>query len=296
MDKPRLGRISFVHSLPQYYPFEQGKVACPAQVISGLPGELNRLFASGGLEISPVSAFEYIRKVNSIKGVRHGPHTAAAAWRLVPQIGMASAGPAMSVVLVSDRPPEKLSGCRIAVPEYAATTPALLKLLLKHYWKVNAAVVVKGSAGDPARDIAVAVDAELLIGDDALRASAGAPQPARRHMTDLGEAWKNWTGKKMVYFVGVCQPAFREQFTAGILDALSDAMSWSRSHFDDIISVGAAQVGLPRATIKKYLGGLEFGLDDAALDGMDVFREWLERDGQLGAGEAAVPGFFDDDE
>src|SRR4030067_1695688 len=98
-------------------------------------------------------------------------------------IGIATPGPARSVLLFSDRPPSSLDGAVIGVSGETSTSVELLRVLLafKHHVEPRAWV----TSGKPC-------DATLLIGDRAIR-EATSPRRAA-HVLDIGGGWHEWTG------------------------------------------------------------------------------------------------------
>lgn len=107
--------------------------------------------------------------------------------RALGNLGVASDGPAMSVLLLSHKPVEELSRKRIAVTSHTATSIQLLRVLFAELWDVS------GHTFIPTAD---SHDAALWIGDPALeRRSSG--EYAYRY--DLGAAWKDLTGLPFVF-------------------------------------------------------------------------------------------------
>src|SRR3712207_8807049 len=55
----RVGRIPYVNCYPVYGAIDRAIVPLSAELIDGVPTELNRLMAEGSLDVSVVSAVEY---------------------------------------------------------------------------------------------------------------------------------------------------------------------------------------------------------------------------------------------
>jgi chorismate dehydratase len=109
--------------------------------------------------------------------------------RLAPlPYGIATHGPARSVILFSRVPVEALGGATVGITDETSTSVEVLRILLALRYRVVPGAWV--GAGDPA-------DAALLIGDQAIRALTGTrPFP---HALDLGQAWFEWTGLPCVF-------------------------------------------------------------------------------------------------
>jgi Predicted periplasmic solute-binding protein len=90
----RVGRIPYVNCYPVYGAVDRGVVSLAAELVDGVPTELNLLMAEGALDVSVVSAVEYAR-----------------AWEqylLLPDLAISCDGPVRSVMLFSTRPATEL--------------------------------------------------------------------------------------------------------------------------------------------------------------------------------------------
>src|ERR671923_1985847 len=109
-------------------------------------------------------------------------------FRLLSGFCLATVRKASSVALHSKRPIDELTGARIGIPDEAATSAVLLKVLLALKHQVQpAAYVTPGDAND----------AFLLIGSEGLRQRYGVWDYP--HTYDLGEEWSQWTGLPFVF-------------------------------------------------------------------------------------------------
>ena len=52
----RVGKVSFINTLPIFYPLESGAVHHDFQIIDGTPVYLNRLLSAGDLDLGLVSS------------------------------------------------------------------------------------------------------------------------------------------------------------------------------------------------------------------------------------------------
>ena len=103
--------------------------------------------------------------------------------------GIASFGPARSVLLKSRVNVEKLPGCEIGIIDDTATSVRLLRVLLNH-WHGAKSQTRFGSIG-------AGNDAVLLIGDEALRNVR--PSDEYPVVADLADEWKKATGLPFVF-------------------------------------------------------------------------------------------------
>jgi chorismate dehydratase len=161
-------------------------------VVEGVPADLNARLASGELDLSPSSSFEY-----------------ALHWRdylLLRDYSISSRGPVHSVLLFSRLPFEQAAEEEIALTGESATSVNLLKVLLHEFaWagRIDCRVPV-----EPVEEVVAAGGSALLIGDRALRLARRLPAGTR--VFDLGELWQRFTGLPFVFGLWIVrQDAYR---------------------------------------------------------------------------------------
>ena len=81
----RIGRIPYINCYPVYGALDRGLVGLDAQLIDGVPTDLNQRMARGDLDISVVSAVEYARD--------------SGRYLLLPDLAISCDGPVRSVML-----------------------------------------------------------------------------------------------------------------------------------------------------------------------------------------------------
>jgi chorismate dehydratase len=270
----RLGRIPYVNCYPVYAAMDRGVVACPAAVVTGTPAELNDRLADGRLEVSVVSAVAY---------AQHGN-----VFELLPDLAISSDGPVRSVLLFSRRPPEQLEGARVLVSTSSRTSVLLLDLLARDRWGVAVATAqAPAEPGDLARLAAVPHDAVLVIGDAALLLGARHAYPC---VTDLGEAWKAWTGLPFVFAVWAARCDADRGAVRDVHRALLASRKWGLAHLDDLAALAAANTGVDVPACAEYLRGLDYGLSYRHLAGLTDFLRRLAARGVVPDGTLAFVG------
>src|SRR5215212_10259781 len=150
-----VGRIPYINCYPIYKGIERGVVPLDAELVSGVPSDLNRLMAAGRLDVSVISAVEYAREPSR--------------YLLLPDLAISCDGPVRSVLLFAKRPATELGGRRVLVSRSSMTSVALLELLFADVWRCRPEFV-PGDAEltDVGRFADEAHDARLVIGDAAL--------------------------------------------------------------------------------------------------------------------------------
>src|SRR5499433_3746661 len=151
----RVGRIPYINCYPVYGAIDRGIVPMPADLVNGVPTELNHQMAAGSLDVSVISAVEYARDAKK--------------YLLLPDLSICSDGPVRSVVLFSKRPAAELQGRRVLVSRSSMTSVALLELLFENVWDARPTFIPSNAElSDVARFGEEEHDARLVIGDAAL--------------------------------------------------------------------------------------------------------------------------------
>ncbi len=264
MSRPlRLGRIPWINCYPVYAAIDRGLVPIAAEPISGTAADLNDLLAAGELDVSVVSAVEYARN--------------AAAYHLLPDLAITSDGPVHSVVLYSKRPVHELDGATVLQTSSSRTSVLLLDLLCRHRWRVRpkfATVRAESADLDALREFPH--QAVLVIGDAALLLATEERYP---YKTDLGAAWKDWTGLPFVFAVWAARRAADRQAVQAVHQRLLESRAWGLAHLDELAQLAATNTGLPLATCRAYLGDLDYALSYRHLAGLTDFFRRLAQDG-----------------
>ncbi len=268
MRKLRLGQVDYLNCLPVYQPLIEGRVALAAKIIKGAPTKLNGLFIKGDLDVTPISSIEYAR------------HNRRA--MILPDLSITADGDVMSILLFSKVPVTELEGRRVALPSSSATSVALLKILLEHYYQVETSFATMSPKLDTMLKKA---DAALLIGDDALLAHHQCRQEGSAlHVTDLGAAWKEFTGEKMVYALWVinrdfidCRPAEVPEISAQLVAAKKSGLA----DLGHIVNIAALQSGLPEDLMVRYFQVIEYELGPEQCKGLMTFYDYAYKSGLI---------------
>lgn len=260
----RMGRIGYLNVLPIYHPLEAGVIGHEFELTAAPPAVLNAMMARGELHISSASCLEYARNPER--------------YYLVEDLSIGSRGPVMSVLLLSRRPLDELTGRTICVSGETATSVALLRLLLAHrgvttrFETDNVARRLRG--GSPP-------EAFLAIGDEALRLRNHPDYPYRE---DLAEAWKKWTGLPFIFGLWVVSRAAADArlFSADPGALLRRARDWGMAHMDVILDLTLQGCPLDRTELEQYYRqGLVYTLRGEELEGLMLFFRKLVEAGMI---------------
>jgi chorismate dehydratase len=263
----RLGRIGYLNVLPLHYPLEQGILPNDFELVSGPPAELNILMDHGRLDMSGCSCIEYARHPEK--------------YLILPDLAIGSRGPVQSVLLLCRTRPEDLDGKTVLVSAQTHTSAALVDLLLRQHigvtpsYRTGDATALLKTGKRP--------EAILCIGDEALNLRRHPDYPGRM---DLGEAWRQWTGKPFIFGLWIASReaacARREDIKAGAR-LLIEAKKWGQAHLDLISAEAAKDSIMDEAEMRSYFDGLVYDLGLEELEGLTLFYERLASAGVIPA-------------
>jgi len=260
----KIGRIPYINCYPVYGAIDRGVVALEAELVDGVPTDLNRRMAAGELDISVVSAVEYARDADR--------------YLLLPDLAISCDGPVRSVMLFSRYPASELTSRRVLVSRSSMTSVALLELLFENVWRAKPRFV----AGDAeVTDIVESNDhnaeARLVIGDAAL--VLGTRHRDRYpYAYDLGQVWKEWTEQPFVFAVWVAQRTTEVKAALVAHAGLIASRNWGLTHLSDLAAQAHEATGVKKEICAEYLSGLDYGLSYPHLAGLtEFYRRLVER-------------------
>jgi chorismate dehydratase len=254
--KLAVGRITYANCAPFFHFLRD--VGFAGEIIDGVPAQLNQLLASGAIDISPSSSFEY-----------------AVHWRdylLLPGHSISSIGPVSSVLLFSPADLSALDGVEIALTGESATSINLLKILLREL--AGCRNVTCAISQVPGEEVIAQGGSALLIGDRALRAAR--QLPAGMRIYDLGALWYQLTGLPFVFALWIV----RRDVAAGKVVALSDFVQQLQESrhkaFADLSKLAQAapeKDWYGEDALQGYWHRMSYDLEPMHLQGLGVFFE-----------------------
>ncbi len=264
VQRPRVGHIQFLNCLPLYWGLMRSGALIDVELCKDSPDRLNAALVAGDLDIGPISLVEYLRHADDLL--------------LLPDLAVGSDGPVLSVNIVSTRPLAELDGARVALGSTSRTGVLLAQLVLQERYGVRPDFF---RCPPDLTNMLLEADAAVLIGDVALRALFDAPKRGL-NVTDLGHAWREWTGLPMVFAVW----AVRRQFAAenpGLVKEVHEAFLRSRdlclAELDEVAASAARWEPFDAKTLASYFRVLDFSLGQRQVDGL---REFARRAAALG--------------
>jgi chorismate dehydratase len=126
-------------------------------------------------------------------------------------------------------------------------------------------------------------DAAVVIGDVALRAMYEAP-PRGLTVTDLGQAWREWTGLPMVFAAWAVRRDFAESHP-GLVKDVHQAFLRSRElcldELDEAATAAARWEPFDAATLATYFRALDFSLGERQIAGLREFARRAAARGEV---------------
>ncbi len=262
-----LGRIRYRNVSPVYDGLDNGMCPPWLRMVSGHPVALNRMLASGRLDISPVSVSAYARNPD--------------AYRILPDLCVGSRERVMSVLLISRCPLSELEGKTIGISRESATGSDLVRLIF--YLK---GLCPRWEEAGFSREFGLEpeVDAALVIGDDALAVAEDARFP---YIYDLGAEWWLLTGVPFVWAVWVVRRGIADTM-APVVDEvgkmLGASLRFGISRLTRIAKDTSRSLGIPRSLSASYFQLLGYELGPEETEGLRLFFRFLGDAGIIPAG------------
>lgn len=274
--KPRVGHIQFLNCLPIYWGLVHSGALLDVELTKDTPDRLSDALIVGDLDIGPISLVEYLRHAESLL--------------LLPDIAVGSDGPVLSVNLVSQVPLRGLGGRPVALGSTSRTSVLLARMWLA---EVHGVVPEYFDCPPDLTAMLLEADAAVLIGDPALRATYATPRRGL-DVYDLGSAWRDWTGRPMVFAVWAVRRDFAHAHP-GLVKDVHTAFLTSRdtalAHVDEVAAQAARWENFDGPTLATYFRTLDFSLGPRQLDGL---AEFSRRAAAAGAVPAPVSPTFAD--
>jgi chorismate dehydratase len=262
LTRPRVGHIQFLNCLPIYWGLMRSGALLDVDLHKDTPDQLNAALVRGDLDIGPISLVEYLRNADDLL--------------VLPDLAVGSDGPVLSVNMVSTKPLTEIT--KLALGSTSRTGVLLAQMLLAQRYGV---VPETFRCPPDLTEMLLEADAGVVIGDVALRALYEAPAKGLI-VTDLGQAWREWTGLPMVFAVWAVRKEFAQSHP-GLVKDVHEAFLRSRDlcldELDQVAEAAARWEPFDAATLATYFRTLDFSLGERQIAGV---REFAKRAAILG--------------
>ena len=258
-----VGHIAYANCLPFFHFLRES--GFNGTIIDGVPSELNRMLASGEVDICPSSSIEYAKHPSD--------------YLILPGQSISSIGSVESVLLFSSRPLSELNGVPIAITGESATSVALLQILLKEFIRLDEVIC---RVPDVSVEDAIARgEPALLIGDRALKMGG-----ARLHekALDLGALWHHFTGLPFVFALWTVRKDVAQRCSpdvAHFVEQLNVSRARAFRELNVVVNSCNEVSWMGTERLKKYLQSVSYDLDAQHLEGLACFYALLEKYGYI---------------
>lgn len=256
--KPRVGHIQFINCFPLFYGLIEKKFLLDIDLIKGNPTDLNRMLYKNLLDLAPIPSIAYARNYQD--------------YVLMPDISVSADGNVKSIYLFSKVPIDQLDRRKVALTNISATSVALLRIIMARGYNI---VPDYFTSAPELGAMLLEADAALLIGDDALRAKY--QHDNQLYVYDLGQEWKNMTGKPMVFAVWAIREDYAEKYRQDIItirDTFTDSIRLSLEQVETVAAKAAEWEDFPPEYLVDYFRTLRFDFDYSKQEGlMEYYRE-----------------------
>ncbi len=236
----RLGFPNYINALPFVLPIKVGAVQIDAELALEVPTALSSQLQAQQLDLALTSS------------------TMSFEEHLFPLSDFCISA-RQEVLSVNLYLKGSLDGARIALTSESSTSALLLKILAHHHWRQEPTFV-------PLEGPLDSYDGFLLIGDEALCNL----KISGYKTIDLAKQWYEMTALPFVFARLV---AIEPHNHSRLLEKLEEALEWSRSHLDQILTAAAQKCSLPRPLLHRYYNLLSYELTSEGKQSLQLFKQ-----------------------
>ncbi|UPK66897.1 menaquinone biosynthetic enzyme MqnA/MqnD family protein [Chitinophaga filiformis] len=241
--KVKVAAVSYLNTRPLLYGFRDHPVMKMLELSVDYPARIAQQLIDGEVDVAlvPVAIIPKLKE-----------------YHIISDYCIGAEGPVASVCLFSDVPLNEIK--RIYLDYQSRTSVALLKVLVREYWKLDAELIeTTGDYQDKIKD----TDAGLVIGDRAL---------AQRHVSpfiyDLAEHWMRFTSLPFVFAAWISNKALPVEF----IQEFSNANSIGIHNIPAVVSENAYPL---YDLTTYYTQNISYPLTPAKRQGMQRFLSYL---------------------
>ncbi len=255
--RPRVGHIQFLNCLPLYWGLVHTGSLLDLELTRDTPEKLSDQLVKGDLDIGPITLVEFLRNADELVAL--------------PDIAVGCDGPVMSCEIVSRVPLDQLDGAKVALGSTSRTSVRLARLLLSERFGVQPEYF---TCEPDLEQMMREADAAVVIGDVGLRAYLrDLPDPALE-VHDLGQLWKEWTGRPFVMAVWAVRRDYLERHPETVADVHRAFLASRDLALEEVAKVAehaAHWEVFEPPVLERYFTTLDFRLGRQQLKGVAEF-------------------------
>ncbi|ATL49886.1 hypothetical protein COR50_14560 [Chitinophaga caeni] len=241
--KVKVAAVSYSNTRPLLYGFRNHPVMEMMELTVDYPAKIAQQLIDGDVDVAlvPVAIVPKLKEAHIIADYCIGAD-----------------GPVASVCLFSDVPLHEIK--RIFLDYQSRSSVALLKLLVKEYWKLDVEFV---ETTGHYQQFIKGTDAGLVIGDRALEQRLKSP-----YIFDLADAWMKYTSLPFVFAAWISNRALPKEF----INAFNDANSIGLKNLPAVIAENPSPIYDMNI---YYTQNISYPLTPAKRQGMQRFISYL---------------------
>ena len=241
--KVRVGAVSYLNTKPLIYGFEHGMMENEVDLIIDYPSKIASMLLEDKIDVGlvPVAIIPEMKE-----------------YHIISDYCIGSVGEVASVCLFSEVPMDKIE--KVLLDYQSRTSVALLKVLIKDYWKIN--VVFEETSGNYQSGIS-GTTAGLVIGDRALQQRKISP-----YIYDLGLGWKNFTGLPFVFAAWISN----KKLDGNFIKEFNEANAFGLNKLDEVVKQNPFIIFDLR---HYYSDCISFEIDENKKKGLELFLKKL---------------------
>ena len=242
--KIRVGAVSYLNTKPLIYGFEHGMMKNEVDLIIDYPSNIASMLLENKIDVGlvPVAIIPEMKE-----------------YHIISDYCIGSIGEVASVCLFSEMALDKIE--RVLLDYQSRTSVALLKILIKNYWKIN--VVFEETSDDYQSGIS-GTTAGLVIGDRALQQRKVSP-----YIYDLGLEWEKFTGLPFVFAAWVSNKKLNENF----INEFNAANAFGLNNLEKVVKENPVTFF---DLHHYYTDCISFKLDENKRKGLELFLKLIE--------------------
>ncbi|MBS1752242.1 MAG: menaquinone biosynthesis protein [Bacteroidetes bacterium] len=244
--KIRVGIINYLNVKPLLYGIRHNEVMNEIELIETFPAKLAQMLRDDEVDIGivPVAALPEIPE-----------------HYIVSDYCIGCDGPVASVCLFSEVPVNRIR--KVLLDYHSRTSVALTRILLKHYWNISP--VLEYVESEDYRSLIRDTTAGVVIGDRAFE-----QRIKSSYIYDLGEIWKEYTGRGFVFATWAANKKLPEDF----LKNFNEANAFGLRKIEEVVRENP----YPLYDLNKYYRyNINYEFDDKKRADLEIFLSELKQ-------------------